>query len=65
MRAVDELKAAGTDEAARRQQLENALRESAAIFKRELYDKNQELQALHSELRWVLHYELRWGQEAL
>ena len=44
----------GHSEIVRRQELEAALRESAAIFKRELYDKNEELASLQAELGCVL-----------
>ena len=44
----------GHSEIARRQELEAALRESAAIFKRELFEKNEELVVLQAELGWVL-----------
>lgn len=57
----------GHSEIVRCQELEAALRESAAIFKRELYEKNEELVALQAELGWVLlagwdmQVALQWG----
>ena len=54
VKAVEELRRVGQSEVVRRQELEAALRESAAIFKRELYEKNEELVALQAELGWVL-----------
>ena len=50
MKAVEELQRVGQSETVRRQELEAALRESAAIFKRELYEKNEELVVLQAEL---------------
>lgn len=40
---VDALKVAADEEFRRRCQLERALRDSAALFKRELHEKNEEL----------------------
>ena len=50
MRAVEELRLGAGAEHSRRRELEGALRESAAIFKRELHDKNLELAALQQQL---------------
>ena len=50
MRAVEELRLGACAEHTRRRELEAALRESAAIFKRELHDKNLELAALQQQL---------------
>eukprot|EP00891_Asterochloris_glomerata_P000177 jgi/Astpho2/177/Aster-x0900 len=50
VKAVEELRRVGHSEIVRCQELEAALRESAAIFKRELYEKNEELVALQAEL---------------
>ncbi|KAL3131117.1 hypothetical protein ABBQ38_000423 [Trebouxia sp. C0009 RCD-2024] len=50
IRAVEELRQGQGAEHSRRRELEGALRESAAIFKRELHDKNLELAALQQQL---------------
>ncbi|KAL0041863.1 hypothetical protein WJX79_007162 [Trebouxia sp. C0005] len=50
VRAVEELRLGAGAEHTRRRELEAALRESAAIFKRELHDKNLELAALQQQL---------------
>ena len=50
IRAVEELRLGAGAEHTRRRELEGALRESAAIFKRELHDKNLELAALQQQL---------------
>lgn len=50
IRAVEELRVGQGAEHSRRRELEGALRESAAIFKRELHDKNLELAALQQQL---------------
>jgi len=55
VRAVEELRAGAGAEHTRRRELEAALRESAAIFKRELHDKNLELAALQQQLGSVAH----------
>lgn len=52
LRQVAELRAASEDEHHRRGELEGALREASAIFKRELQDKNEQLDLLRRELRW-------------
>ena len=53
LRQVADLKAASEDEQRRRGELEGALREASGIFKRELQDKNEQLDLLRRELRWV------------
>lgn len=50
IRAVEELRQGAGAENGRRRELEAALRESAAIFKHELHDKNLELAALQQQL---------------
>lgn len=50
IRAVEELRQGQGAEHSRRRELEGALRESAAIFKRELHDKNLELATLQQQL---------------
>lgn len=50
IRAVEELRQGQGAEHSRRRELEAALRESAAIFKRELHDKNLELTSLQQQL---------------
>lgn len=50
IRAIEDLRAGAGAEHTRRRELEGALRESAAIFKRELHDKNLELAALQQQL---------------
>lgn len=54
IRAVEELRVGQGAEHSRRRELEGALRESAAIFKRELHDKNLELAALQQQLGWAI-----------
>ncbi|DBA84102.1 hypothetical protein WJX77_003908 [Trebouxia sp. C0004] len=50
VRVVEELRLGAGAEHTRRRELEAALRESAAIFKRELHDKNVELATLQQQL---------------
>ena len=57
LRAVEELTLGAGAEHCRRRELEGALRESAAIFKRELHDKNLELAALQQQLGCGTHPE--------
>ncbi|KAK9815831.1 hypothetical protein WJX72_010467 [[Myrmecia] bisecta] len=50
MRQMEEVRVRGEEEHGKRVELEMALREAAAIFKRELFDKNEELASLQAEL---------------
>ncbi|PSC71060.1 P-loop containing nucleoside triphosphate hydrolases superfamily isoform 1 isoform B [Micractinium conductrix] len=51
MRQVAELEASGEGERGRRRELEAALQEASSIFKRELEDKNQQLELLRGEIK--------------
>ncbi|GMH44386.1 hypothetical protein BSKO_12320 [Bryopsis sp. KO-2023] len=53
IKQVDEIRANGEEEFRRRCQVERALREAAAIFKKELHDKNVELEFVHDQLKRV------------
>lgn len=53
LKAIAELRQSGDAEALRRQQLEGALQEAKALFKRELAAKNEELADVHAELGYV------------
>lgn len=48
---MGELRAASESEHRKRGELEAALREASSIFKRELQDKNEQLEMLRRELR--------------
>ena len=48
---VELLRESGDEEFRRRCELEKALREAASLFKRELFEKNEELASLQHEVR--------------
>lgn len=52
LRRVAEQEAGGEGERGRRREVEAALQEASAIFKRELADKGQQLEQLRQEIRW-------------
>ncbi|PRW57326.1 P-loop containing nucleoside triphosphate hydrolases superfamily isoform 1 [Chlorella sorokiniana] len=53
LRQVAALEASGEGERDRRREVEAALQEASSIFKRELSDKNQQLELLRQEIRYL------------
>lgn len=63
-RQLDELQAAHDAEFRRRSELERALREAAALFKQELYEKQAELDAAYKDAR-ALRHQVALQQQAI
>jgi Tfp pilus assembly protein PilE len=61
LRQLAEVEAAGQMERERRREVEAALAEASAIFKRELADKNGQLELQRQEIRWVSMWEKQCG----
>lgn len=51
LKELQEVRDLGEREHAKRRQLEKALRDAASVFKKEMWDKNDEMHALQVELR--------------
>jgi len=55
---VDEFRLVGEEESRRRAAVERTLREAVALFKKELWDKGEELAELQGRLRAVSRQQL-------